>query len=485
MKKQFLIIGIGLLTAFSSVAQNDIDAMRYSQITFGGTARFASMAGSMGALGGDISTLSFNPAGIAIFKKTELSISTAVFSQTTTSVYKANTSSDSKLNFNLGNIGLVASINLMNEKNTSGWENINFGFGYNRTNNFHNRMDIQADNKSSSLLDAFVQNANGNDPNSFDLFSTDLAWQAYLINPDTSGVYQYNHVVPDYGIKQKKLVETTGSMGETVISFGGNYKSKLYLGGTLGIVRVRYNEESTFEETDEMDTIANFKSFTYGQTLATSGNGVNLKLGAIVRPTDWFRVGLAIHTPTSISLNDKYSSSMKSDLENGIKYDTVSPEGEFNYRVTTPFRAIGSAGFIINKIGILNVEYEYVDYSYAQLHPVQNEPNVFSDVNTLIRSKYKSTGNLRVGGEVRFDPIAIRLGYALYGSPFKNNENKNANRSSYTAGIGYRQDHFFIDFAYVLTKYDEFNYLYSTPNSTIVENSYKNSSFMLSLGVRF
>jgi len=91
MKKQILITGAILLCVFSSNAQNDIDAMRYSQITFGGTARFASMAGSMGALGGDISTLSFNPAGIAIFKKTELSISTAVFSQTTTSVYNANT----------------------------------------------------------------------------------------------------------------------------------------------------------------------------------------------------------------------------------------------------------------------------------------------------------------------------------------------------------------------------------------------------------
>ena len=428
MKKQIFILGIGLLSACSTFAQNDIDAMRYSQITFGGTARFASMAGSMGALGGDISTLSFNPAGIAIFKKTELTISPAIFSQTTSSVYNATTSRDRKLNFNIGNIGLVASINLINDKNTTGWENINFGFGHNRTNNFHNRMDIQATNKTSSMLDVFVANANGNAPTDFDAFSTDLAWQTYLINPDTNGTYQYNHVIPNYGTKQRKLVETTGSMGETVISFGAIYKSKLYLGGTFGIVRVRYNEESTFEEIDEKDTIANFKSFTYGQYLATSGNGVNLKLGAIVRPNDWVRVGVAIHTPTSISLNDKYSSSMKSDLENGIKYDTVSPEGEFDYRVTTPFRAIGSVGFVINKIGLINAEYEYVDYSYSQLH---STPNVFSEVNTLIRSKYTSTGNLRVGGEVRLDPIAVRLGYALYGSPFKSNENKNAKSISF------------------------------------------------------
>ena len=87
MKKYTLIISMGLLCTFCATAQNDIDAMRYSQLTFGGTARFASMAGSMGALGGDFSTLSFNPAGIAIFKKTELTISPSIFSQTTSSTY--------------------------------------------------------------------------------------------------------------------------------------------------------------------------------------------------------------------------------------------------------------------------------------------------------------------------------------------------------------------------------------------------------------
>ncbi|MBL7890097.1 MAG: outer membrane protein transport protein [Bacteroidia bacterium] len=479
MKKHILvyILGIVVLPLWS---QNDIDAMRYSQITFGGTARFASMAGSMGALGGDISTLSFNPAGIAVFRKTELSITPSVFSQTTTSDYNGRSASDRKLNFNLGNIGFVATFKL-NEEKSKGWQTINIGVGYNRTNNFHNRILVEGYNKNSSLLDTYVADANGYSDSEFDQFSTGLAWSTWLINPLAGDSIHYDHVIKNYGQLQRKSVESRGSMGETAISFGANYDNKLFLGGTIGVVRVRYNEEAIFEEIDTEDTISGFKSFAYTQNLNTQGSGINMKLGAIFKPTDWLRIGAAVHTPTSITLSDDYSSSMKSDLES-VRYEEQSESGKFDYTVTTPFRAILSSGFVINKIAVLNAEYEYVDYSYAQL---SSRPNVFAEVNSMIRSNYTSTNNLRFGGEFRFDPFAVRLGYALYGSPFKNGDNKTASRSSYTGGIGYRSDNYFIDFAYVYTAYQQNSYLYNPDISEPVKSKYTNSSFMLSMGVRF
>lgn len=474
------IIAIFLLLAVVANAQNDIDAMRYSQLTFGGTARFASMAGSMGAIGGDVSTLSFNPAGIGVFRKTELSISPSIFSQGTSSTYNGNQSSDSKLNFNFGNIGLVASLNVSDKGN--GWELLNFGLGYNRTNNFNNRISVIGDNKTSSLLDTYVANANGRPSSDFDQFSTGLAWQAYLINPDTNGVLLYNHVIPHYGEKQTKSTETRGSMGETVISFGGNYQNILLLGATVGFVNARYVEESVYEEVDNADTINGFKSFSYTQNLTSKGSGINLKLGAIVKPTDWLRIGAALHTPTTIAFTDDYSSSMKSNLET-ITYDTVSPKGSFNYNITTPMRAIGCLGFVIDKYALLNVDYEYVDYKSARLSA---SPNVFAEVNKTIRSKYKGASNLRVGTEIRLDPITLRAGYALYGSPFaKSDENKNAVRTSYTGGIGFRKDNYFIDFACVYTFYSDHNYLYDPTLVTSVQNTYNNRSFMLTLGMKF
>lgn len=481
MQKRIFTGVIGILCSVISFAQNDIDAMRYSQITFGGTARFASMGGSMSALGGDFSTLSFNPAGIAVYKKTELSITPSIFSQTTSSSYNDKNSSDRKLNFNLGNIGIVTTFKVRDT--TTGWSTLNFGFGYNRTNNFHNRTDARGFNTKSSLLDVYVANANGYSPESFDGFSTGLAWTTYLINPDTSSPSNYyNHVITNYGQFQKKSTETKGSMGEIVFSFGGNYKEKLLVGATLGIVRAKYDEEIIYEEIDDKDTISGFKSFKYVQNLNTEGTGINFKVGAIVRVTDWLRLGAAIHTPTGIKFADNYSSYMQSDLDSNITYADSSKEGSFNYSIVTPFRVIGSAGFIINKIGLINIEYEYLDYSSAQLY---SHPNVFGDVNTAIRSKYTSTGNLRIGGEVRFDPIALRIGYALYGSPFKTGDNRDALRSSYSAGIGYRVNNFFIDFAYVRTMYTEKNYFYDPSLVNPVKNNYKASSFMLTLGVRF
>jgi hypothetical protein len=483
MKIKYYLIPAALMLSISSlVSQNDIDAMRFSQLTFGGTARFASMGGSMGALGGDISTLSFNPAGIAVFRKSEITITPSIFAGKTSSTYNGMSSGDRKLNFNLGNIGLVATYKVKDTAKT-GWQTLHFGIGYNRTNNFHNRSSVQGYNNTSSLLDTYVANANGHTDSEFDQFSTGLAWEAYLFNPDsTQGPDMYSHVIPNYGQLQRKSVESKGSMGETVISFGGNYKGKVLIGATIGFINARYIEESVYEEIDEADSIDNFKSFSYITNLDTKGSGLNFKIGAIIKATDWLRVGASVHTPSAIyDVKDNYSSTMRSDLD-GPDYEVQSPAGSYNYSIGTPFRAMGSIGFIINKIGLLNAEYEYVDYSTATL---SSSPNVFAEVNSTIRTKYTSAGNLRVGGELRLDPVSFRAGYALYGSPFKAGENRNAARSSYCGGIGFRDNNYFIDFAYVLTKYDEESFLYDPQISEPVQNSITTSSFMLTLGLRF
>jgi hypothetical protein len=464
-----------------SFAQNDIDALRYSRIGFSGTARFSGMGGSMGALGGDVSTMSFNPAGIGIFRKSEFTLSPSILIASTNSVFGNEENLDLKANVNLSNFGLVIAIKTK-ESNKSGWEMINLGFGYNRINNFQNRILTQGYNKSSSLLDAFVAEANSVGRNNFDPFSTELAYQSYLINPKLNDTSHYNHIIPNYGELQRNSVTTKGSMGDWFFAFGGNYKNKLYVGGSVNIVSAKYIEDVTYEEIDEADSIKNFKSFALSKSLTSKGTGVNLKLGLIYRVTDWLRLGAAIHTPTAISMTDSYSSSIKTDLESGGTYSNTSPLGNFNYSVITPMRAIGSMGIIVNRIALLNVDYEVVDYSSAVL---RSKPNVFGSVNQTIRGKYTLANNIRVGGELRFQPIAVRLGYGYYGSPYKNGENKNAVSNSYTFGLGYRKDLFFVDGAFVLNKLSEYSYMYDSNFVNPAKNNYTVATWMFTIGTKF
>ena len=79
-----MLIGIPALLQ----AQNEDDALRYSQNFSSGTTRASSMAGAFGALGGDFSSLSINPAGIGVYRSTEFTITpTYIFSSSSSDFF--------------------------------------------------------------------------------------------------------------------------------------------------------------------------------------------------------------------------------------------------------------------------------------------------------------------------------------------------------------------------------------------------------------
>ena len=83
------------------------------------------------------------------------------------------------------------------------------------------------------------------------------------------------------------------------MGFAATHTDRFYLGGSLGIPIVSYNRNSVFTETDATgDANNNFEHSTLTEKYTTQGVGINLKLGAIYKPVDQLRVGLAIHSPT-------------------------------------------------------------------------------------------------------------------------------------------------------------------------------------------
>ncbi len=452
----------------SASTQNEIDALRYSMLNYGGTARFNSMAGAFGALGADISTLSTNPAGIAVYRKSEFTFTPGYSLSNADANYYGNTMEDNKYNVNINNIGWVGTIDLEDE-DAGNWKKAHFGFAYNRINNFHNDIVIRGENQKNSLLDVFLSRANGVAPEELPSFTSALAYQAYLLDPDPDTLVPENtyvHALTTYGVTQTKSVYRKGRMGETVITFGGNYDDRLYLGFTIGFPSIRFNEQSVHAEDVLNDSLVSLERFEYKQDLETRGLGVNFKFGVIGKVSDWMRVGATFHSPSWFSLTDEYTTVVESRFDDGSNYEDASPLGQYGYRLHTPARVMGSVAFIIGKYGLLSAEYEFVDYTTAKLKSGNGEFSdsySFVNENLEIKNQYTATNNLRIGGEIRLQPFTIRGGVALYESPFDPNKDlvdNDASRTMYTFGVGYRNSEYFIDLAYSLTQWSEDYYLY-------------------------
>jgi long-subunit fatty acid transport protein len=481
MKK--LIVILPLLFSYKYfIAQNESDALRYSQLIFGGTARYNSMAGSFGALGGDFSTLSSNPAGIAFFRKSELVLTPALMNQTIRSKGAGVSNSADYTAFNFQNAGFIWAFNPFGEE--AKWRSLSLGFGYNRTADFNSNMNMSVNNAPGSLTDVFLHNANGHSSSDLDPFNEGLAYNTYLID-NPKGGEQYSSYFQKNNVAQHKTVQTAGGMGETVISFGGNYSGKLYLGATLGIPHISYSENSIYTEKSGKDSAGTVSSFQFNQNLNTSGTGINFKLGAVYRIADWVRVGLAWHSPTSFSMHDSYTSSMITNFKDSTLHSN-SPNGNYDYKLMTPGRFIGSAGFVLSKKGLLNVDYELVNYAYPRLS--SSDAGAFNEPNAYIQKNYKATGNLRFGGEWRaLSFLSLRAGFAYYGNPYSSGLKIDASRKSYTAGIGFRANSFYADFAYVFTQYKD-NYFLTDPaftSTNAVSNSFSSGRTQLTIGFRF
>lgn len=479
------LIAAGIFTSANLFAQNETDALRYSQTSPTGTARFAALGGAFGALGSDFTTLSFNPAGIGFYRSSELTFTPAIYNSSSTANYLGTSKKDSKLNFNFGNIGMVRTWIRNKEGSTYGWLNFNLGIGYNRLNSFQNRLNIEGRNFSNSRADAFANQANGTNYNNLGNeypFDVNLAWQTYMIDTSSNSTNTYVTPMGNYGQLQKLQATTRGSLGETVIAFGANYSNRLYLGATIGIPNVRYRQENIYEENDDLDTIPQFSSMKYTEQLRTSGSGVNFKIGAIYRITDWVRIGAAFHTPTYYTLTDNWASDMTSKVYN-TDFSASSPIGSFQYSLTTPLRAIGSVGFIAGQAGLVSVDYEYVNYSTAKL----NSSNYnFSAENKRVNERYHATGNIRIGTEWRYKIFSARAGYAIFGSPYS--KSFRIDNSTASLGAGIRTRGFFVDAAYLLNISNNNRYnLYMLDNSTPVSAEVNNlaGSFMVTFGFRY
>jgi hypothetical protein len=493
MKKISLIILVVL--SFFSVAtgQNVDDALRYSQIFYGGTARFMSMGGAFTALGGDISSLSQNPAGLGVFRSSELTI-TPQLSHIKSSAGFNGITSDYLYNFNLNQIGIVS--NIISNDNETGLLTLNVGYSFNKTNNFNQSIRIQGISNTSSMADYWAGISEGTFYE--DLQDAEgLAYDAWVIDTITgSGGRSYGTAFSNYGDNPpsvygqtiRRIVTYEGYTGEHAISVGGNYSNKIFFGATLGISKLKYTSHFEHLESTDIGMASQFENFTYTDHYENTGTGYSLKLGAIIKPVETVRIGLAFHSPTLYRINEYFYEDITSRFTDGGHFESSEAPLRYKYALTTPFRALAGVTVQIKKIALLSADYEFVDYSTSKFSETGDGYD-YTEKNLNIKNSLKSASNIRLGGEFRLNKLYLRTGYGYYGKAFQSGEdNQDLNYSSLSFGTGFREQNISIDFAYTHYSSSQVYSLYPLapgydPASANI--STKQDMFTVTLGYKF
>jgi len=475
-------LSFALILGLTVQAQNHVDALRYSQESLWGSARFVGMGGAFGSLGANANSASHNPAGIAIYTTSEFSGSFSINDVETESTLLDSKAFAKNSATSLPNINYV-SANLFNPEDIGDWNRINFGVGYNKLDDYNRNILIESEMNTSSYSDVILNNSQSTYYEDLNPFRELLAFNTYLI--DTIGSSS-NYFSPASGLYNKDLSYSSnqsGSKNEFYISVGTAYQNKLFIGATIGFPSIEYKEVTTISESNFSSLsqeIIQLSSFDYSTNLYVSGSGINLKLGLLYKLDKNIRYGLALHTPTYYEIHEEYSANMTTEFLDGQQFYSGSPSGVFDYGMNTPFKLINSLSFILNKKAIISIDYEYLNFASTSI--VSDFYN-FSTENNNIENYYTSTANIKIGTELRVHPqLSLRAGFTSYGSPYAGSIN-DASREYITMGMGLRVNQYFFDLAIVNSVNSEEYYIYEGANGTTLQNN--NGQLLISSGLKF
>lgn len=491
-------LAVALLgSASHAFAQYNVDALRFSQTQPTGTARTLGLGGASAAVGGDFGAATINPAGLGMFQRSEFTFSPGLSNLSSDSRAFGTTTSDSRSNLHIGSIGLVFATRRPDD-DTAPWRSGAFSFGLTRIADYNSNFRYQG---RPRLEQDIFQRLSEDRGAALD----DLAYNTYLTDDTGPGTARFiSDPFDDTGqLNQAETVRTTGSQTQYDFAYGASYRDKVYIGGGIGIVASRYTSENIITASDTEPVTNNpgtsFASLTQRDFLETKGTGFNARIGVIYKPVDALRIGASIQTPTYHQFTETYNSSLTAQFDKPVKVDNQSyttassslDPNIFDYAVTTPFRATGGVAAVIGKYGFLSGDVEYVNYASANLSNYNNEGVTgnynFGPDNDAIDNLYKSTVNLRVGGELRADIFRVRAGFARYGSPYQNSA-VDQSRTFYTGGVGLRQKNFFLDAAGVYSSgtrlYSPYS-LRNAANTPVVEVDNKRFTTTLTAGFMF
>ncbi len=462
------------------------EALLFSRTDPGGSARIQGIGGGHVALGGDISSATTNPAGLGFFNSSVFSFTPSMNFHESDALFRGRNTTTFKNNFNINNMGVVFN-NTLRDIEGGKFRGGSFALSFQRINNFHNEFDFEGFSNNHSIIDSFIERAGSQPTQSLSSYEA-LAYDHFLIDVadydsdvdydissdgvitpnDGDGTYEgYASLfgaIPGSLPKQHGKVLSKGSQYQWNVSYGANYDDRLYFGGGIGIVSTSYTRERTYRESDfefsdgSADDILN--EFRIDERLRINGIGINATAGVIIRPVDIVRLGMSYTTPTYNSLNEESDYTFTTDWNPFYSYNLgsevvdlglIRDESDItisNYRLRTPSKFNLGAAFFLGKAGFISGDIEFINYGNAQL---KTNDFIVSADNRSISNLYKSTKNIRVGGEFRYDMFRFRAGFSHQGDPFAS-KNIDRSMSRVSGGVGYRVRDYYVDLAVSQTK---------------------------------
>jgi len=395
---------IAYISNAQTLSYNDIGVL-FSKENINGTARYNAMSGAFGALGGDLSSIETNPAGAAVFLKSEFAMSLNIRNtETASSFYGTN----ELLENDYSNVSQAGGVFVFDTRNNSEWSNFAIGFNYSMSNNFED-LWIASGNSGFAPISDFYDN----DP-------------VVYINSD--GQYFENY--------------TDGQTNKYTFTFASQYNDNLYIGASINTYDVEHYQNVLIEEYNN-DGNGNTFDISQTQELLTYGDGYSFNVGFISKPNDNVRFGLAYQSPVWYTFAEEFVEFDVDMFENNtfVENDFSGING-FDYKLKTPSKLTGSFAYIFEKQGLISVDYIHKNYSNIKLSNAN-----FTDENIAFKNDLESTGQLRIGTEWRFDNLSLRGGYHIEKSPYKDAP-EIEDIEGYSFGAGYKFKGGKLDVAY-------------------------------------
>jgi len=504
--KKTLILAIGLLAMTTVNAQDITDAVRYSDDNIQGTARFKAMSGAFGALGGDLSAVSINPAGSALFNNSYASLSISYQDNKSNTNYFGSKSSNNEINFDLNQAGGV--FVFKNTRSDSQVRKFVLSINYEQTNNFNNEFFASGMN-NSSIDNYFLQYAQGlrlDEISAFDGESyTDaygdigaiygynnqqafLGYESYILEPDTydDDNTGYSSNISPGTFHHEYSHYTTGNNNKLSFNAAMKFNENFYLGLNLNSHFIDYNRTTyLFESNTNPGSLINEVGFE--NNLSTYGNGFSFQLGGIVKLNEILRIGASYDSPVWYNMNDEttqYLAAVRNESGDNIS-QVIDPRvvNVFaDYKIQTPDKITGSLAFIIGQKGLISFDYSRKDYGKTKFKP--SDDSYFRTLNNDINNILTASNTYRLGGELRHNQLSFRGGYRLEQSPYKNS-NFYGDLKGFSLGLGYSFGNTKLDFAYENSKRDYNQQLYRVGLTDSVGINSKNDIITMTLSTSF